>query len=101
MEKFGLPLGTAQIHLFAFLFAVAGGALLGGPIGDRIGRKRVIWISILGVAPFALLLPHVGLFWTTVLSVIIGLILAVHGLGLMQYRPSQGELERLTAGMGH
>ncbi|NMF87518.1 MFS transporter [Aromatoleum petrolei] len=76
MDKFGLALGTAQIYLFAFLFAVACGTVLGGPIGDRIGRKRVIWISILGVAPFTLLLPHVGLFWTAVLSVVIGLILA-------------------------
>src|SRR5574338_267697 len=76
MSKFGLPLGAAQIYLFAFLFAVAAGTVLGGPAGDRIGRKRVIWISILGVAPFTLLLPHVGLFGTAVLSVIIGLILA-------------------------
>ena len=76
MDKFGLSLGTAQIYLFAFLFAVAAGTVLGGPVGDRIGRKRVIWISILGVAPFTLVLPHVGLFWTAVLSVIIGLILA-------------------------
>ena len=76
MEKFGLPLGSAQIYLFVFLFAVAAGTVLGGPVGDRVGRKRVIWISILGVAPFTLLLPHVGLFWTAVLSVVIGLILA-------------------------
>lgn len=76
MDKFGLALDTAQIYLFAFLFAVACGTVLGGPVGDRIGRKRVIWISILGVAPFTLLLPHVGLFWTAIHSVIIGLILA-------------------------
>lgn len=76
MDKFGLPLNIAQLYLFAFLFAVAAGTVIGGPVGDRIGRKRVIWISILGVAPFTLLLPHVGLFWTAVLSVIIGLILA-------------------------
>ncbi|MGS3143545.1 MFS transporter [Aeromonas sanarellii] len=76
MDKFGLSLDRAQLHLFAFLFAVAAGTVLGGPVGDRIGRKRVIWISILGVAPFTLLLPHVDLFWTTVLSMIIGLILA-------------------------
>ncbi|MGE5385522.1 MAG: MFS transporter [Betaproteobacteria bacterium] len=76
MDKFGLPMRTAQIYLFAFLFSVAAGTVLGGPVGDRIGRKRVIWISILGVAPFTLLLPHVGLFWTAVLSMIIGLILA-------------------------
>jgi FSR family fosmidomycin resistance protein-like MFS transporter len=76
MEKFGLSLPGAQMYLFAFLFAVAAGTVAGGPIGDRIGRKRVIWGSILGVTPFTLLLPYVGLFWTGVLSVIIGLILA-------------------------
>ena len=76
MDKFGLSLPQAQIYLFAFLFAVAAGTIAGGPIGDRIGRKRVIWGSILGVAPFTLVLPHVNLFWTGVLSVIIGLVLA-------------------------
>jgi len=76
MDKFRLPIDTAQFYLFAFLFAVAIGTVLGGPIGDRIGRKWVIWISILGVTPFTLLLPHVNLFWTGVLSVIIGMILA-------------------------
>ncbi len=76
MDKFGLPLATAQIYLFVFLFAVAAGTLAGGPVGDRIGRKWVIWISILGVAPFTLMLPHANLLWTGVLSVIIGLILA-------------------------
>jgi Major Facilitator Superfamily. len=62
--------------LFLLLFAVAVGTIVGGPVGDRIGRKRVIWGSILGVAPFSLALPHVGLFATGVLSVFIGLILA-------------------------
>jgi FSR family fosmidomycin resistance protein-like MFS transporter len=76
MEKFGLARQTAQVYLFVFLFAVAAGTILGGPIGDRIGRKRVIWASILGVAPFTLVLPHVGLFWTGVLTFIIGFILA-------------------------
>ena len=76
MDKFSLSLDSAQFHLFTFLFAVAAGTVLGGPVGDRIGRKRVIWISILGVAPFTLLLPHVDLFWTSVLSVIVGLVLA-------------------------
>ena len=76
MAKFGLPLVSAQVYLFVFLFSVAAGTVLGGPIGDRFGRKQVIWISILGVAPFTLLLPHVGLYWTAVLSVVIGLILA-------------------------
>ncbi len=76
MEKFGLARQTAQVYLFVFLFAVAAGTILGGPIGDRIGRKRVIWASILGVAPFTLVLPHVGLFWTGALTFIIGFILA-------------------------
>ena len=67
---------SAQIHLFVFLFAVAAGTIIGGPVGDKIGRKYVIWASILGVAPFTLLLPHASLMWTSVLSVIIGVILA-------------------------
>jgi FSR family fosmidomycin resistance protein-like MFS transporter len=76
IHKFGVSVQSAQTHLFVFLFAVAAGSLLGGPIGDRIGRKWVIWVSILGVAPFTLLLPHANLMWTGVLSVVIGLILA-------------------------
>ena len=76
IEKFSLPVGSAQIYLFVFLAAVAAGTFLGGPIGDRIGRKLVIWISILGVAPFTLLLPYANLFWTGVLSVVIGFVLA-------------------------
>jgi FSR family fosmidomycin resistance protein-like MFS transporter len=76
IDKFHLSIQTAQLYLFVCLFAVAAGTLIGGPIGDRFGRKYVIWVSILGVAPFTLLLPHVGLFWTAVLSVVIGLILA-------------------------
>jgi FSR family fosmidomycin resistance protein-like MFS transporter len=76
IDKFHLPIRTAQFYLFAFLFAVAVGTIVGGPVGDRIGRKRVIWVSILGVAPFTMVLPYVDLFWTGVLSVIIGLILA-------------------------
>ena len=76
IEKFGLSVQSAQVHLFIFLFASAVGTLLGGPIGDRIGRKPVIWFSILGVAPFALLLPHVDLFWTTALTIAIGLVLS-------------------------
>ena len=76
ISKFQLSVQDAQIHLFAFLFAVAVGTVAGGPIGDRIGRKAVIWTSILGVAPFTLMLPYANLFWTGVLSVIIGLILA-------------------------
>ena len=76
MHKFNVSIQASQVHLFLFLFAVAAGTLLGGPIGDRVGRKYVIWFSILGVAPFTLLLPYVNLFWTTVLSLIIGVILA-------------------------
>lgn len=76
IHKFGVSVQSAQIHLFVFLFAVAAGTIIGGPVGDRIGRKYVIWVSILGVAPFTLLLPHANLMWTSVLSVIIGVILA-------------------------
>ncbi|MEY4939689.1 MAG: hypothetical protein RIQ93_1424 [Verrucomicrobiota bacterium] len=76
IAKFNVPVSHAQIYLFVFLFAVAAGTIIGGPVGDRIGRKYVIWASILGVAPFSLALPHVGLAWTAVLSVVIGLILA-------------------------
>ncbi len=74
--KFGVSVQWSQVYLFVFLFAVAAGTIIGGPVGDRIGRKRVIWISILGVAPFSLLLPHVGLAGTVVLTIFIGLILA-------------------------
>jgi FSR family fosmidomycin resistance protein-like MFS transporter len=76
IERFQLSASQAQIYLFVFLFAVAAGTIIGGPIGDRFGRKLVIWISILGVAPFALWMPHVDLVGTVVLSVAIGLILA-------------------------
>jgi FSR family fosmidomycin resistance protein-like MFS transporter len=76
MSKFHLPVENAQIRLFAFLGAVAAGTVIGGPIGDRIGRKWVIWGSIVGVLPFTLILPYANLFWTTVLSIVIGLILA-------------------------
>jgi FSR family fosmidomycin resistance protein-like MFS transporter len=76
MHRFGLSAQSAQLHLFVFLGAVAAGTLAGGPIGDRIGRRYVIWGSILGVLPFTLLLPHANLAWTTLLTVIIGLVLA-------------------------
>jgi FSR family fosmidomycin resistance protein-like MFS transporter len=76
MSRFHVSLHNAQIHLFFFLASVAVGTFVGGPIGDRIGRKYVIWVSILGVLPFTLLLPHANLFWTTILTVIIGLVLA-------------------------
>jgi FSR family fosmidomycin resistance protein-like MFS transporter len=76
IHKFHLSVQSSQLHLFIFLAAVAAGTIIGGPIGDRFGRKYVIWFSILGAAPFTLLLPHVNLFWTTILSVFIGVILA-------------------------
>ena len=76
MSKFHVSVQSAQIHLFIFLGAVAAGTIIGGPIGDRFGRKYVIWWSILGVLPFTLLLPYANLLWTGILSVIIGLILA-------------------------
>jgi FSR family fosmidomycin resistance protein-like MFS transporter len=76
IDKFHLSVQQSQLYLFIFLGSVAAGTLLGGPLGDRFGRKYIIWISILGVAPFTLLLPHVNLFWTGVLSAIIGVILA-------------------------
>jgi MFS transporter, FSR family, fosmidomycin resistance protein len=76
IQRFGVSIRVAQLHLSVFLGAVALGTFLGGPLGDRIGRKYVIWVSIFGVLPFTLLLPHVSLFWTGVLSVIIGLVLA-------------------------
>ena len=76
ISKFHVSVQSAQIHLFLFLGAVAAGTIVGGPVGDRFGRKYVIWWSILGVLPFTLLLPHANLFWTGVLSIVIGLILA-------------------------
>jgi FSR family fosmidomycin resistance protein-like MFS transporter len=76
MDKFGVPVQTAQVYLFVFLAASAVGTVAGGPIGDRVGRKPVIWASILGVAPFALLLPHANLPWTIALTIVIGLVLS-------------------------
>lgn len=76
MDKFGVSVQDSQLYLFVFLFAVAAGTFIGGPVGDKIGRKYVIWISILGAAPFALALPYVDLFWTSVLTVVIGLVLS-------------------------
>ena len=76
IHHFGIPVAQAQLHLFAFLVASAAGGFLGGPLGDRIGRKPIIWASILGVAPFALMLPHADLLWTTVLAVLIGFVLS-------------------------
>ena len=76
MTKFGVSVRSAQIHLFIFLGAVAAGTIIGGPVGDRIGRKQVIWWSILGPLPFTLTLPYANLFWTTLLTVAVGLLLA-------------------------
>jgi MFS transporter, FSR family, fosmidomycin resistance protein len=76
IQKFGVSVQNAQIHLFVLLAAVAAGTFIGGPVGDRIGRKYVIWVSILGVLPFTLLLPMASLRWTGVLTVVIGLVLA-------------------------
>ncbi|WP_278652920.1 MFS transporter [Pandoraea pnomenusa] len=76
ISKFHVSVQSAQVHLFVFLFAVAAGTMIGGPLGDRIGRKYVIWGSILGAAPFTLMLPYANLFWTGILTVVIGLILA-------------------------
>ncbi len=76
MQKFQVSVQSAQLHLFGFLLASAAGTLIGGPVGDRIGRKPVIWASILGVAPFALILPYANLEWTTVLTLIIGFVLS-------------------------
>src|SRR5271154_3724196 len=76
IEKFHVSVRSAQLHLFVFLLAMALGTLFGGPLGDRIGRKRVIWVSILGIAPFTLILPYVDLLWVGVLTFVIGLILS-------------------------
>jgi len=76
IHTFGVSVQNAQVHLFFFLGAVAVGTLVGGPLGDKIGRKYVIWFSILGMLPFTLMLPYANLFWTGILSVIIGLFMA-------------------------
>jgi len=76
IERFGLTVQQSQVYLFMFLAAIAAGTFAGGPVGDRIGRKAVIWVSFLGVAPFALLLPHVSLFWTGILAILIGLVMS-------------------------
>ncbi len=76
IERFGVSVRSAQLHLFAFLAAAAAGTLAGGPLGDYVGRKYVIWFSILGALPFTLALPHADLFWTGILSVAIGFVLS-------------------------
>lgn len=76
MEKFQISVQQSQFYLFIFLASIAAGTILGGPLGDRYGRKLIIWISILGAAPFTLLLPHVGLFTTVALAIVIGVIIS-------------------------
>jgi FSR family fosmidomycin resistance protein-like MFS transporter len=83
--KFHVSVKSAQVHLFVFLAAVAIGGLVGGPLGDRIGRKYIIWFSILGVLPFTLILPYANLFWTGVLSAVIGLVLASAFAAILVY----------------
>ena len=109
MHRFGLSIETAQIYLFVFLAASAAGLLVGGPVGDRFGRKKVIWVSIVGVLPLTLALPHVGLTATLILSIFIGLILSsafsaivVYGQELMPGRVGMvsGLFFGLAFGMG-
>jgi FSR family fosmidomycin resistance protein-like MFS transporter len=85
IAKFHLTVQASQLYLFIFLGAVAVGTIVGGPVGDRIGRKRVIWVSILGAAPFTLILPYANLFWTVVLSVVIGLVIASAFAAILVY----------------
>ena len=85
ISRFDLPVATAQIYLFVFLGVGGGGTLIGGPLGDRIGRKSVMWGSILGVLPFTLILPHASLFWTGMLTVVIGLTLASASSAIIVY----------------
>ncbi len=85
ISKFDVSIERAQIYLFAFLASVAVGTLIGGPVGDRIGRKAVIWVSIVGVLPFTLMLPHANLFWTGILTVVIGMTLASASSAIIVY----------------
>lgn len=85
IDHFGLSVQHSQLYLFVFLAAVALGTFAGGPVGDRIGRKAVIWVSFLGVAPFALALPHANLAWTAVLAVVIGLVMSSAFAALVVY----------------
>lgn len=85
MQRFGLSVQYSQVFLFMFLAAVALGTFAGGPVGDRLGRKAVIWISFLGVAPFALALPYASLFWTAVLAIVIGLVMSSAFAALVVY----------------
>ena len=96
IHTFGVSVQTSQILLFLFLGAFALGVLAGGPIGDRIGRKRVIWFSGLGVLPFTLMLPHANLCWTAALTVVIGLVLASASSAIIVYAQ---ELLRVLVGL--
>jgi len=85
IQRFGVSVQKAQIYLFIFLAAIAVGTFVGGPVGDRIGRKAVIWVSFLGVAPFALMLPHADLLWTAVLAIVVGLVMSSAFAALVVY----------------
>lgn len=85
IERFQLDVQQSQLYLFVFLAAIAIGTFAGGPVGDKIGRKAVIWVSFLGVAPLALMLPYVGLLWTTILSIAIGLVMSSAFAALVVY----------------
>ena len=85
IERFQLSVQTSQLFLFAFLGAVAVGTFVGGPVGDKIGRKAVVWVSFLGAAPFAVMLPYVGLFWTAVFVMMVGLIMSSAFSALVVY----------------
>ncbi len=85
IERFDLTARESQFYLFCFLAAVAAGTFAGGPVGDRIGRKAVIWVSFLSVAPFALMLPHANLFWTAALAIVIGLVMSSAFAALVVY----------------
>jgi len=76
MSRFGIDVATAQLYLFAFLVGIVGGTIAGGAVGDKVGRIPVMWFSILGALPFALILPHANLFWTAVLAVMVAMIMA-------------------------
>ncbi len=76
IDKFGLSIQQAQYHMFIYLIAYAAGTIMGGPLGDKFGRKYIIWFSVFGATPFALLLPYVNLFWTDVLMIVIGIIIS-------------------------
>jgi len=85
ISKFHLSVASAQVYLFIFLASVALGTLIGGPVGDRVGRKAVIWGSIVGAIPFALMLPYANLFWTPILTVLVGATMASASSAIIVY----------------